>query len=323
MAKRRRRMNEQEMIAPEISREGLAALLERHGLGPLETVTFSDAEVGTLLVNDDLAIRCSAQSAMLRKEAFIYRRLALLPDVPAPEVLAFDTRRDLLPCDALILRHLPGVVGSTVWATMDSLQREQISEDLGRICGMVHSLPWSVYGGLVPETLHEPRSARWTDIVMQKAVYVYEQASRRGLLSRRVLDAFATTVSDSDSIIATPELPVLTHNDLGMWNVLLRQAGARWHITAVLGWEAALTADPAWEFAALWSVPINAYPLPDFFMHGYKERHLPPMDLRIRQRLYRTIYHLEQVLRLSERPHADSQIMSIHLTAIERLLTPH
>lgn len=328
MAKRRRRMNEQamngpEMITPEVSRADLAALLERHGLGPLETVDALNAGAGTLLVNGEIAIRCSAQSSSLRKEALIYRRLALLPDVPGPEVLALDTARDLLPCDALLLRHVPGVVGSAVWASLDSVQREQISEELGRICGMIHSLPWSVYGGLIPEDIHELRSARWTDVVLQKAVRVYNQASRRGLLSRRVLDAFATTISDSDSVITAPELPVLTHTDLGMWNVLLRQEGARWQIAAILNWDAALTADPAWEFATLWSVPINAYPLPDSFMHGYKERHLPPRDLHIRQRLYRTIYHLEQALHLSDRPRADSQIMSIHLTAIERLLTPH
>lgn len=323
MAKRRRRMNEQEMIGPEVSREGLAALLERYGLGPLETVESLDAATGTLLVNGDLAIRCSSQSSVLRKEVLIYRRLALLSAVPSPEVLAFDTRRDLLPYDVLMLRHVPGVVGSTIWATLDLVQREQISEELGRICGMIHGLHWSVYGGLLPEDAEALRSARWTDIVMQKVVRVYEQASQRGLLSRRVLDAFATTISDSDSIITTPEMPVLTHTDLGLWNVLLCQEGSRWRIAAVLGWEAALTADPAWEFAALWSVPVNAYPLPDFFMHGYKERHLPPMDLRIRQRLYRTIYHLEQALRLSARPNADAQIMGIHLTAIERLLTPH
>lgn len=323
MAKRRRRMSEQEMITSEISRAGLAALLERHGLGPLEKVEALNDVAGTLLVNGDIAIRCGVHSSLLRKEALIYRRLALLPDVPGPEVLALDTQRDLLPCDALILRHVPGVVGSAIWASLDSVQREQISEDLGRICGMIHSLRWSVYGGLVPDDMHELRSERWTDVVLQKAVRVYEQASQRGLLSRRVLDAFATTISDSDSVITTPEPPVLAHTDLGMWNVLLRQEGARWQIAAILRWDAALTADPAWEFATLWSVPVNAYPLPDFFMHGYKERHLPPMDLHIRQRLYRTIYHLEQALRLSDRPNADSQIMSIHLTAIERLLTPH
>jgi hypothetical protein len=94
MAKRRRRMNEQAMITPDISREALAALLERHGLGPLETVEPLDSSVGTLLVNGDLAIRCSVH-ASLRKAALIYRRLALLPDVPGPELLAFDTKRDL------------------------------------------------------------------------------------------------------------------------------------------------------------------------------------------------------------------------------------
>jgi aminoglycoside phosphotransferase (APT) family kinase protein len=317
-------MTEQETIVPGVTRAGLTALLERYQLGPLESVQPLDGVKNTLLLNRDLLLRYDTEPALLRKEALIYRRLTELGGVPCPELLALDIQADLLPVAAMILRHAPGVLASTVWPSLDSVQREQISEDLGRICGTIHSLRWSVYGAVLPDDA-EVQSARWTDVVMRKAVRVYQQASQRDLLSRHVLDAFATTISDSDAIINTSEMPVLTHTDLGMWNVLLHPDGSRWQIAALLGWNAAIVADPAWEFAALWSMPLSMYPLPDSFMYGYKERHMPATDLRIRQRVYRTIYHLECALQIAAAPapRRESESIAIHLTAIQRLLTPH
>jgi hypothetical protein len=315
-------MSEQEMIVPGVTRAALSDLLERYQLGPLQSVQPFDGIANTLLVNADLLLRFAADPALLRKEALIYRRLRQLAGVPCPELLALDTQADLLPGAVLLLRHAPGVLGSTVWPDLDSMQREQISEELGRICGTIHNLRWSVYGGLLPDDA-EAQSARWLDIVMRKAVRVYQQAGQRDLLSRHVLDAFATTISDGDAIINASEMPVLTHTDLGMWNVLLRQDGGHWHVAALLGWNTALAADPAWEFAALWSTPASAYPLPDSFMYGYKEFHMPPADLRVRQRLYRAIYHLERAIQLSAGSVVEPEIVAIHLTAIQRLLTPH
>ncbi|HEX6289316.1 MAG TPA: phosphotransferase [Herpetosiphonaceae bacterium] len=317
-------MKDQEMIVPGVTHAGLAALLERHGLGALESVAY-DEQTTSLLVNQTLVVRCqpdAARRSLLLKEALIYRRLHRGTDVPCPRVLALDTQRDLVDCDVLVLEQIRGVIGSTVWPHLDSVQREQISEELGRICGSLHLLPWSVYGDLSTDE-HGVRSAYWIDIVMQKTCRAYERAARLDLLPPRVLDAFVTTINDSDSILCAADQPVLTHTDLGLWNVVLRQDGARWHVAAIVGWDAAITADPVWEFAPLWSAPIANYPLPDAFMYGYRERRPPPHDLRIRRRIYRIIHHLEQALELRGQANADAELINVYLTAVGQLLTPH
>jgi aminoglycoside phosphotransferase (APT) family kinase protein len=320
-------MTDHEMIAPGLSRSGLTTLLERHRLGALERVSqIADSPMPSLLVNNTLLIRCAhnpAQRSQLTKEALIYRRLRSLEDVPCPEVVVLDTERDLLPCDVLVLSHLEGVAGNIIWPQLNSVQREHVSEELGRICGAIHSLPWTVYGEVNLDVEPGAQSARWIDIVMQKTARAYEHAQASRLLPQRTLDAFVTAINDSDSVFNTPGLPVLTHADLRLWNVLLRQDGSHWQVAALLGWDSALIADVAWEFAVLWSVPIQIYPLPAAFVHGYKERRIPPPDVRDRQRLYRIVYHVEQALALQAQPNVEPEHVNIHLTAVERLLTPH
>jgi hypothetical protein len=315
-------MNDREIV-PGLTHSGLAALLEQYQLGPLQSVQSIDTPDRSLLVNESLLVRFdSAELSSLRKEAFIYQRLQRLADVPCPEVVAFDTGREFVPFDVLVLRRVDGVVADAIWLQLDAVQREQISEDLGRICGSIHTLPWTLYGELCSDA-QNAQSARWLDIVMQRTVRAYQHAVEHNVLPQRILDAFVTTMSDGDAILHVTEPPVLTHANLGMWNVLLRQEGTRWHVAALLGWESAMIAEPAWEFASLWSTPLDPYPRPDAFMHGYKELRLPPADLRIRQRLYRVIYHLEQLSALHAQPNAESERINVHRAAVERLLTPH
>jgi Ser/Thr protein kinase RdoA (MazF antagonist) len=132
-----------------------------------------------------------------------------------------------------------------------------------------------------------------------------------------LLDALVTTINDGDAVFNTASRPTLTHSDLGWWNVLLRQEHGRWRIVAILDWEWALTADAVWEFADLWSNPADPYPLPASFMSGYRERCELPFDMRVRQRLYRLLHHLEMMLVCHA--HFGREHLRYHLAAIEQL----
>ena len=315
-------MNDRE-IAPGLTQAGLAALLEHYQLGALQTVQRIDTPHQSLLVNGTLLVRYdAARPSPLRKEVFIYRRLRRLDDVPCPEVLAFDTGREFVPFDVLVLQQIDSVLATTIWSQLDAAQHEQISEELGRICGLIHTLPWTLYGE-VGSDARSAQSARWIDIIMQKTARAYRHAVQHNVVSQHILDAFVTTMSDGDAILNAAEPPVLTHSDLGLSNVLLHQVGSRWRVAALLGWESAIVAESAWEFASLWSTPLNLYPQPYAFMHGYKELRLPPPDLRTRQRLYRVLHHLEQLSALHAQPNAELERINVHYAAVERLLTPH
>lgn len=310
-----------------VTRERLAALLERHQLGPVDTIALLDG--GTvnpmLLINQQFVLRFNRRDPALPKlrwEALIYQRLRRDTDVPCPDVLALDTAQDLVPFDVLMLSYVAGVRADTIWPTLDSATQEQLSEDLGRICGTIHSLRWPVYGEFLLADSTAIRSAHWTDVIGHKIERAYERAQRTGALSPRLLDGLVTVLNDGDALFNTASPPTLTHSDLWLPNVIVRQAAGGWQIAALLDWEWSIVGDAAWEFGSMWSEPNDPYPQPDAFMSGYRTRHTLPSDLRVRQRLYRLLHFFEMATLLAERAGAQHASMQTYATAIERLLLP-
>lgn len=319
-------MSVEDQFLPEITREQLAALLERHNLGPLEQIeTLRGGIVNPMLrVNRRMVVRINRRDPDLPKlawEALVYRRLRAA-NVPCPEVLALDTNRDLVPYDVLVLNYVEGVAGTAVWTELDLPAREALSEELGRICGTVHTLRWPVYGEFLSLDPPFVQSARWTDIVSSKIVQTYERASALNVLPPRLLDAVVTTLNDGDAIYNTASPPTLIHTDLSLSNVVLYQQDTRWSVAAVIDWEESLVGDAAWEFADLWSSRWGSspYPLPDAFLYGYKERHALPPDFRVRQRLYRQLHFFEQTVAWAERLGAAAERVQYNRMALERLL---
>lgn len=295
MAKRRHHLKSSESESREVSRDALAALLERHALGSLNTVE-PLPNGAALLINGEIVARIEATGATrLPWEALVFRRLRHSTDVPVPDVLALELARDPALGDALLLRYVDGVNGDTVWPSFDGAQREQISEELGRMIGSAHALHWPVYGdylgsnGLI-------RSRSWSDVVYPRIVACYEEAAALGLFEPRFLDAFVTLLNDGDALFEAASPPTLVHTDLALRHLRLRQEGNRWHIAALLGWGESLLADAAWEWAALWRDPTAANPLPDGLRYGYRERHPLQDDLRVRQRLYRVLLSMERAV---------------------------
>lgn len=307
-------------FAPGVTRAALAALLERHNLGAPEQIEpLAGGTVATLLrVNGAFVVRLNTRDPHLPSlawEALIYRRLARETDVPVPQVLALDTQRDLLPHDALVLSYVEGVNGATVWPSLDAATQEQLSEELGRICGTVHRLPWPRYR----EAAGSASYGRWTDVITHKAIAAYEGAARLGVLPPRVLDAWLTTLNEGDALYAEASPPTLVHSDLWLGNVVLRQDGAAWRVAGVIDWEGALLADAAWEFASLWR-DHDPWPLPDAFMDGYRERRPLPADLRMRRRLYRLLDCCERAVSTAQQDGASSAATQFYVAALQRLL---
>lgn len=312
---------------PGVTEEGLAALLERHGLGALQSV--SRLEGGTvnamLLLNGQLVLRLNQRDPHLPKlswEQLIYQRLRRSTDVPCPEVLALDLQRDLVPFDALVLSYVEGVTGASIWSSLDRPTQEQLSEALGRMCGTIHGLHWPVYGEFVSVAATPLQSIRWTDIINRKIRDTYERALPLDLLPPPLLDGLITMLNDGDAVFNTAARPTLTHTDLWLSNVLLRQGRAGWEIAAIIDWEWAIIADSAWEFADLWADPFDPYPLRESFMHGYRERHALPLDLRVRQQLYRLLYSFEAMVNSAQRAGSESAGVRHYRAQIERLLAP-
>lgn len=305
----------------------LGALLERHGLGAAASVQTLRAvgSARTLLVNDALLVRLSddpATTLRWRKAAQIYRRLQRVTDVPCPEFYALDTQRDGLPFDALITSYIAGERADAVWPALDLPTREMLSEELGRICGTLHRLAWPVYGSVDPADPAAHVSARWTDIINARVRWLYARSEASGVLPLAVLDDLLAVLNDGDALFDTPSTPVLTHNDFGLWNVILRHDGAAWQVAGLIGWDAALLADAAWEFANLARRPVDSYPMGDGFSYGYRERRPLQDDLSVRRRLYRLLVFWECALESAEQLGPSAETTQWYRLGILRLLAP-
>lgn len=320
-------MSEETALLPGITREALAALLERHGLGALQSVVpLNPGQTEPMLrVNGEIVVRFNRDNPDLPTlpwEAGVYRRLRRATDVPVPHVLALDTGRDIVPFDVLCLSYVEGVRGNAVWPRLDVAAREHVSEELGRMCASAHGLPWPVYGEFLGTESTAPQSGRWTDIINQKIVQIYEQAQQLAVLSPAIVDELVAVLNDGDALFDTPSPPTLTHTDLRLRNVLLREQSSQWHVAAVLDWGRSIVADAAWEFALLWHEPAEHYPFSDSFKHGYKERHQLQDDLRVRQRLYRLLRFWEQAVACAKQYGPVAPRTQFFQAGILRLLKP-
>jgi aminoglycoside phosphotransferase (APT) family kinase protein len=308
-----------------VGRDAIAALLQRHHLPQLDSVEpMSGGEANsTLLLNGELVLRLNRGDPhlpRLAKEATIYRRLRRSTDVPCPEVLALDTAHDLVPYDALILSRVAGVSGATVWGSLDDDTREALSEEAGRMCGSIHGLQWPAYGDFDAATRTFGQYPRWTDLLLARLEQIAEQARATGALPSPLIDAVLTELNDSDSVFGTASRPTLVHNDLRIRHMLLEQRDGTWHITAILGWERAFTADAAWEFADLWNRRPAEDLLGDAFLYGYRERHAVQADLRSRIHLYRLMRHLERAVIAHTHFAAEPERRLRHERALRKLL---
>lgn len=306
-----------------LSPEGLSALLERYHLAPLRSAeplvagSWGDA----LLVNGEVVMRFGQEEAAcanLLKEAVIFRRLNRSSDVPAPEVIALDTKRDIIPYDVLIVTYLQGMSGAAVWKTLTYEARDALSEEVGRMLGAIHGLLWSSYGEFNPEAATFGRYSRWTDMLLERAANGAEQAVATGSLPQGIVDGVITELNDGDSVLATASKPVLVHSVLDASNLLFQERDGIWHVAAILNWGSSLTADAAWEFAIQSFRRAETSLLGDAVLYGYRERRPVQTDLRSRMLLYKLLCHVEAATAAHAR--GDMRRRTGHENALRKLL---
>lgn len=319
MARRRNHLDRSKLSAAD--RASLTDLLARYGIHAQSIAPFGD-DPTTLRVNDDLLVRFDDRPDRRRLawEARICRRLLQDLGFDSPEVIALDTQYDLLPRDVLILGNVPGVPLSSIWRTLDADDRERVSEEIGRLVGMIHTLTWPVYGDLVVDD-SAVTSARWCDVVLRRVQQACTRAIQSNLFPASVLDGLITTFNDGDAIFEAATPPTLSHTALTLDHLLALQIEGRWSASALLHWTSSTLADAAWEFAALWQTRDDVWPQHDGFVYGYRERHPISGDLQARQHLYRLLLATERAVDQARVLGAESPATVATIAAITRQLT--
>ena len=220
---------------------------------------------------------------MMAQEPPVHALVRETADVPAPAVLGYDTARDLLPRDYLVLERLPGVPLSQAAGVNLAAVWEQVGEMLAR----VHAIQGQRYGYDGPHLPLAPRAA-WGEAfhAMWNAMiddiegckgYAPAEAERM----RALLDRFMPLVDRG-----VP--PSLLHMDVWHENVLVDRKG---RVTGLLDWDRALWGDPEIEFAVLDYCGVS---VPSFW-RGYGGQRPDGPDASVRNVLY-LLYELQKYI---------------------------
>lgn len=309
-------MEEQKYLDGSISREQIAALVEKHAGGALQKV--EPLGTRTLRLNDEFVLQIEGPAkAPLAQMALLYRRLRAA-EVPVPEVVTFDANPSAGEKPMLLTRYVPGVNGADVWRASDTVTREALSENLGRVVATIHALPWPGYGGWDVASARMGPYTRWLDVIIARMQRIVDTASGAPVLLQRLVDGVVADLNDSTWVMETASVPALCHTALDWSNTILEQTAAGWRIAALLGWEEALLADAAWEWASLTFRRDRLSPLPGWFQDGYKPRGIAQSDRRVRVHLYRLLLHLEEALAAYQA--GDWEKSGYHEAALTKLL---
>lgn len=198
-------------------------------------------DVGELLVK---IRRRAADAAKLRSQAEALR-LARSAGVPAPEILYAGASEALGDRPLIVLRYIPGVDAEEALPRMDNHQRGSLFSDLGEAVGRLHEIGLPKFTDRIGTP--EADLDRWADAVGQRAERVALRNREIGLLSAPEVNTVVhrlTRVAENVSGVVTP---ALTHHDLYLANVLLRDG----RFAALLDFEQARASDPMFDFVKL------------------------------------------------------------------------
>jgi aminoglycoside phosphotransferase (APT) family kinase protein len=198
----------------------------------------------------DFAVRISreAEYEELHSLEAIVVPYAVKAGVRTPEILAVDETRSVIP---MVFSVFPWVSGKTLGTQRMPLSRwTAVARDMGREAAKLHKL--TELPDIEPAWWPNPEES--IEILVEREVISPGEGTSLHNWAKRL----AATVPDSE--------PVLTHNDLHPWNVLVE--GGR--MTAILDWANGGIGDPGLDFAGL---PLELLPP---MMAGYREVGDPP-----------------------------------------------
>ncbi len=212
-------------------------------------------------------------------------RLCALYGIPASEVLAADTSKQVIDRDVMFVRYIPSVSLSEVEDSLEPGEREAIFGDLGRAMRAFNGIE-GVRFGRIADVLHGGGSARWSD-ALGKELCEWESVCRKtDFVPAEQYGRYRTALERARPILDEVKTPRLLHNDLWSGNVLLtRDETGRRRFAAVIDADRALWGDPDMEVFWL-GKDAKA------FWDAYSAPRSESPESGIRRAFYRMLTHL-------------------------------
>ena len=248
---------------------------------------------------------------LLRAEALVYELAASRPAWKMPQVLLTDFSRTVLPSDALVVSHLPGVplVDAGFGPSSSDPRTERAERETGAVLAALHGLTGPVYGypcgrqartwresftGMIEELLDD--AARWSVPVPADDV-------------RAVMARHAPALDDVTR-------PALVHTDLWAGNLFVEPSTGA--VVGVIDPERAFWGDPLADLVGV--DPMAREPGTPPLRAGYGALDVDSPSARTRLDLYRMRLCLVMLIEITPRrfegdwvePHRSAVTANLH-----------
>jgi fructosamine-3-kinase len=246
----------------------------------------ADLDGGESLV---IKVRPGEGLGIFDAEAHQLAHLAKESPLPVPRVLAHRKDGAAGPYTYLILSAVPGVPWERFHTFAGLDQRARVQRELGSLIGRLHRECVSpVFLEVVPSGARSYRS--WPELFSSLWQERIEGLLAADRLDPQTLDGVEWIHKNLGRLLATRDIPRLTHGNLGGTKILCAEAGGEWRVSGLL--------DPALSYAHrevdLALLELRAGVVEDFF-DGYRE-HIPiDAEYALRKKIYMLYFTLEEV----------------------------
>lgn len=254
-----------------------------------------------LVINDTHVIRfdgiINEGLSRFHGERLAYDRLRAAA-IPAPQVLALDDSKTLVPCDYMIMNKIEGRPLIDDWPTLTPAQRRQAATEAGRILARMHAITFPRFGRLYGAA---QVFDSWTESIMDKFQGDGQEAVKEGSLPAAIYDRMQAVLEAHRLTFDAVTTPRLVHWDYHFGN-LLQQDGL---ITGVLDFEWALGGDPAYDFDRREQWDEDCPGSREWLYGGYISLRPLDADHETRVMLYQMIWFLDCVVDARDPAEAD------------------
>ncbi|MGF1611470.1 MAG: phosphotransferase family protein [Kiloniellales bacterium] len=222
------------------------------------------------LINTNLRVRLAGQAdplllrlyrrgaAEARKEAAIARLLQ--GRVPAARVLHVAGHNPVTGHAYAVFEWIEGECFDLVLPTLDDTALDRLGQAIGRVLAAIHGIYFDRYGFLADDL----SLAEAIDVDGKGVLAFVRRCLSEGPARARLGEALAVQLivfmeSESAAVDGWLPPPCLVHGDFNPANLLVRRdaSSGEWMLAAVLDWEFALAATPAFDFGNLLRPPLG------------------------------------------------------------------
>jgi aminoglycoside phosphotransferase (APT) family kinase protein len=236
------------------------------------------------LTNTNLKIRLSTRPGALllriyqrgvapaQKEMAVYRLIGA--QVPVPHFIHFGAESRVTGHPYAIIDWIEGFDLQAMFASLSADQLVDLGQAIGRMLAAIHAFTLDKYGFLDADLkVQGPIDLDKKGLLAYLHQRLVEGPGGARLgpeLTSALLDFVAR---EGDMLAEWRQQPCLVHGDFNGSNILIRRAeNHAWEIAAIIDWEYAISASPAFDFGNLLRAPLDGNA--DFaaaLARGYRE----------------------------------------------------